>query len=103
MDIKKWEKSAERVVKNLLNKINIDNFSDVAVDVLPDNYGGYDIHITFLMDKPYKMDDSDLLQVNRNKIKEYLENFLPKLNDRTHFGFGTSTIDNYLTTTIEKL
>ena len=99
MDIKKWEKSAERVVKNLLDKINIGTFSDVAVDVVPDNYDGYDIHITFLMDRPFKMDDSDFLQSNRHKIKEYLENFLPKLNNRTSFGFGTSTIDNYLTTT----
>ncbi len=28
----------------------------------------------------------------------YLETFLPKLNDRVHFGFGTSTVDNYLST-----
>jgi len=50
------------------------------------------------MDKPFSLDDSESLQNNRHKIKKYLETFLPKLNDRVHFGFGTSTVDNYLAT-----
>lgn len=98
MDINKWEKTAEKLLKNLLSKVKIGDFKSAAVDVVPDNYGGYDVHITFLMDKPFSMSDSDSLQNNRHKIKEFIDKFLPKLNDRVHFGFGTSTVDNYLAT-----
>ncbi len=95
MNVNKWEKSAELLIKGFLKKIDIDDYYGVAVDVVPDNYSGYDVHITFLMKKPFKLGDSDILHSHRAKLGGVIKDFLPELSDRVHISTSTSTLDNY--------
>lgn len=99
MNVNKWEKSAELLLKGFLKKIDIDDYYGVAVDVVPDNYSGYDVHITFLMKKPFKLGDSDILHNQRAKLTSVIKDFLPELSDRVHISTSTSTVSNYNETT----
>jgi len=99
MNVNKWEKSAELLLKGFLKKIDIDDYYGVAVDAVPDNYSGYDVHITFLMKKPFKLGDSDILHSQRAKLASVIKDFLPELSDRAHISTSTSTLDNYNKTT----
>ena len=95
MNVNKWEKSAELLLKGFLKKIDIDDYYGVAVDVVPDNYSGYDIHISFLMKKPFKLGDSDILHNKRAKLVSLIKDFLPELGGRLHISTSTSTVSNY--------
>jgi hypothetical protein len=99
MNVNKWEKSAELLLKGFLKKIDIDDYYGVAVDVVPDNYSGYDVHITFLMKKSFKLGDSDKLHNHRAKLAGAIKDFLPELSDRVYISTSTSTLDNYNETT----
>lgn len=99
MNVNKWEKSAELLLKGFLKKIDIDDYYGVAVDVVPDNYSGYDVHITFLMKKSFRLGDSDKLHNHRAKLAGAIKDFLPELSDRVHISTSTSTLDNYNETT----
>jgi hypothetical protein len=96
MNLSSWEKNASNLLTSIVEKPS-DNFHSVVVDVTPDKYGGYDIHVTFLFKTFFKMADSDMVHSYRPKIGYYLKEFLPKLGDRVHISQGSSTVENYET------
>jgi hypothetical protein len=96
MNLSSWEKIASKLLTSMVDKPS-DNFHSVVVDVIPDKYGGYNIHVTYLFKTFFKMDDSDIVHSYRPKIAYYLKEFLPKLGDRVHISQGSSTIENYET------
>ena len=97
MNLSVWEKTASKLLTSMVDKPS-DNFHSVVVDVTPDKYNGYDVHVTYLFKTFFTMNDSDMVHSYKHKIGNYLKEFLPTLGDRVHIGQGSSTIENYETT-----
>ena len=97
MNLSVWEKTASKLLTSMVDKPS-DNFHSIVVDVMPNQYSGYDVHVTYLFKTSFTLKDSDTVHSYKPKVSHYLKEFLPKLGDRVHIGQGSSTIDNYETT-----
>jgi hypothetical protein len=72
------------------------DFSGVAVDIYPTDYG-VECHITFLLSKPFKQEESDLLFVIGGHTKVFIKKFF---GDKFKSGItvSNSTVDSYEST-----
>lgn len=81
------------MVKSLLSGFNRPkDFSGVAVDVYPSEYGEQ-IHITMLFEKPFKREDSDKLHDISRDIKSTIKKYFGDF--RLDISVSNSTIDSY--------
>lgn len=88
------EKTVHKMVLTYIRPYELpEDFSDVAVDIYPTDYGK-ECHITFLLSKPFKRKDSDLLFNLSKSLKEYIKKFF---GDRYKSGISVSnsTVDSY--------
>jgi|GEM_PF-2383390 len=98
MNLSAWENAASSLLTSSVNKPS-KNFYGIVVDVCPDSYGRYDVHVTTLFKKPFKQEDSDFYYQHRNKFENYLKEFLPPLGEKSYYvSQGASTVESYETT-----
>lgn len=98
MNLSAWEKNASNLLTSSVDKPS-KNFHSIVVNVYPDGYGGYYVHVTTLFKKPFKEEDSDFYFQHRKKFENYLKEFLPPLGEKSYYvSQCSSTIESYETT-----
>lgn len=94
MNISTWEELASKLLTSAVGKPS-ENFHSIIVDVTPDEYRGYDVHVTYLFKTYFSGEDSEKVYSFRPQVIQYLKSFLPELGDRVSVSQGSSTIGHY--------